>query len=44
LQRLPARFNPGFHWVFIGAAGQATPTHVDPTLTHAWLAQLRGRK
>ena len=43
-QRLPSRFRPRFHWIFIGAAQQATPTHIDPTLTHAWLTQIRGRK
>ena len=75
-ERLPSRFNPCFHWIFIGPkgahlprtsrtvcvlargfgalmqlswvcccfAGRATPTHIDPTLTHAWLTQIRGRK
>ena len=31
-ERLPQRFNPCFHWIFIGRAGHATPTHIDPTL------------
>lgn len=33
-----------FHWLFIGAAGAITPLHIDPSLTHAWLTQISGRK
>lgn len=43
-KRLPKRHHPDFHWLFLGGAGAATPLHVDPTGTHAWLTQLSGRK
>jgi Cupin-like domain len=37
-------YNQGFGWVFIGPAGTVTPLHVDLFGTHAWLAQITGRK
>ena len=37
-------YNDGFGWVFIGPAGTVTPLHVDLFGTHAWLAQIAGRK
>jgi len=43
-KKLPRRFHPDFHWLFIGGAGSTTPLHVDPTATHAWLTQISGRK
>jgi len=43
-KRLPPRHHPDFHWLFIGAAGAITPLHIDPSLTHAWLTQISGRK
>lgn len=42
--KLPRRYWPDFHWLFLGGASASTPLHVDPTLTHAWLTQLHGRK
>ena len=42
--KLPKREDPLFRWLFLGPAGAKTPLHVDPCLTHAWLAQIRGRK
>jgi len=33
-----------FSWLFIGPRGTFTPLHVDLFRTHAWLAQIRGRK
>jgi histone arginine demethylase JMJD6 len=33
-----------FSWVFIGPAGTLSPLHVDLFGTHAWLAQIAGRK
>eukprot|EP01060_Flectonema_neradi_P040201 TRINITY_DN9070_c2_g1_i1.p1 TRINITY_DN9070_c2_g1~~TRINITY_DN9070_c2_g1_i1.p1 ORF type:complete len:326 (+),score=60.73 TRINITY_DN9070_c2_g1_i1:107-1084(+) len=35
---------PKFKWLFVGPAGVRTPLHVDPCLTHAWMAQVKGRK
>ena len=35
---------PNFKWLFIGPAGVRTPLHVDPALTHAWMAQIKGEK
>lgn len=43
-RKLPKRHWPDFHWLFLGGASASTPLHVDPTLTHAWLTQLYGRK
>lgn len=43
-KKLPRRFHPDFHWLFLGGAGATTPLHVDPTATHAWLTQISGRK
>ncbi|EKX36955.1 hypothetical protein GUITHDRAFT_116822 [Guillardia theta CCMP2712] len=37
--RLPAKEDPCFRWIFVGPGGSKTPLHVDPCLTHAWLAQ-----
>ncbi|MEZ5403206.1 MAG: cupin-like domain-containing protein [Bryobacteraceae bacterium] len=34
----------GFSWIFIGPAGTLSPLHIDLFGTHAWLAQLQGRK
>lgn len=34
----------GFSWIFIGPKGTLSPLHVDLFGTHAWLAQLQGRK
>jgi len=42
--KLPKRDDPCFRWIFLGPGGSKTPLHVDPCLTHAWLAQIRGRK
>lgn len=39
--KLPAGSRPPFHWIFLGPASTHTPLHVDPLLTHAWLAQVR---
>jgi Cupin-like domain len=33
-----------FSWLFIGPKGTVSPLHVDLFGTHAWLAQLEGRK
>ena len=33
-----------FTWVFMGPAGTLSPLHVDLFATHAWLAQISGRK
>ena len=38
--KLPAASRPPFHWIFMGPGGTNTPLHVDPLLTHAWLAQV----
>ena len=43
-EKLPASARPPFHWIFCGPKGSSTPCHVDPLLTHAWLAQIVGRK
>jgi len=43
-ERLPKAWRPPFHWIFLGPRGSCTPMHIDPTLTHAWLAQIQGRK
>ncbi|CAE7627073.1 jmjd6-a [Symbiodinium sp. CCMP2592] len=43
-RKLPERHHPDFHWLFIGGEGSTTPLHVDPSETHAWLTQIRGRK
>jgi len=40
----PEAMPEDFHWLFIGAAGAITPLHIDPSLTHAWLTQISGRK
>ena len=40
----PEAMPKDFHWFFIGAAGAITPLHIDPSLTHAWLTQIAGRK
>lgn len=37
-------YNQGFGWVFLGPAATVTPLHVDLFGTHAWLAQIVGRK
>ena len=37
-------YNQSFGWVFIGPAGTVTPLHIDLFGTHAWLAQLEGKK
>jgi hypothetical protein len=37
-------YNDEFGWVFIGPAGTITPLHRDLFSTHAWLAQIHGRK
>lgn len=44
--RLPSRLRPDPppHWIFVGPAGTYTPLHLDPWATHAWFAQLQGRK
>ena len=42
--KLPKKEDPLFRWIFLGPGGSKTPLHVDPCLTHAWLAQIRGRK
>lgn len=42
--KLPKKEDPIFRWIFLGPGGSKTPLHVDPCLTHAWLAQVRGRK
>lgn len=34
----------GFSWIFIGPKGTLSPLHIDLFSTHAWLAQLQGRK
>ena len=39
--KLPVASRPPFHWIFMGPANTSTPLHVDPLLTHAWLAQVR---
>jgi len=39
--KLPAASRPPFHWIFMGPGSTSTPLHVDPLLTHAWLAQVR---
>jgi hypothetical protein len=38
--KLPAASRPPFHWIFMGPGSTNTPLHVDPLLTHAWLAQV----
>jgi hypothetical protein len=38
--KLPPASRPPFHWIFMGPGGTNTPLHVDPLLTHAWLAQV----
>lgn len=43
-KKLPKRHHPDFHWIYLGGAGSSTPTHVDPSLTSAWLTQIHGRK
>lgn len=43
-QKLPKKEDPLFRWIFLGPGGSKTPLHIDPCLTHAWLAQIRGRK
>jgi hypothetical protein len=42
--KLPKKEDPMFRWIFLGPSGSKTPLHIDPCLTHAWLAQIRGRK
>ena len=42
--KLPKKEDPMFRWIFLGPGGSKTPLHIDPCLTHAWLAQIRGRK
>lgn len=37
-------YNQGFGWIFIGPAGTVSQRHVDLFGTHAWLAQVTGRK
>lgn len=37
-------YNDGFSWVFIGPRGTWSPLHIDLFGTHAWLAQITGRK
>jgi hypothetical protein len=43
-EKFPKRKRPPFHWLFLGPRGSCTPLHIDPSLTHAWLAQIHGRK
>lgn len=45
-EKLPAKYrpSPAPHWLFLGPANTHTPLHLDPWCTHAWFAQLRGRK
>ena len=45
-ERLPRHLRPSQApcWLFIGPPGAATPLHLDPWATHAWFAQLQGRK
>ena len=38
--KLPPAARPPFHWIFMGPGHTSTPLHVDPLLTHAWLAQV----
>ena len=38
------RPSPLPRWIFVGPVGTYTPLHVDPWETHAWFAQVRGRK
>jgi hypothetical protein len=38
--KLPSKDDPCFRWIFLGPGGSKTPLHVDPCLTHAWLAQV----
>eukprot|EP01063_Lacrimia_lanifica_P018581 TRINITY_DN25481_c0_g1_i1.p1 TRINITY_DN25481_c0_g1~~TRINITY_DN25481_c0_g1_i1.p1 ORF type:complete len:329 (+),score=100.23 TRINITY_DN25481_c0_g1_i1:42-1028(+) len=35
---------PPFQWLFVGPEGVRTPLHIDPALTHAWMAQIEGHK
>ena len=44
--RLPPYLQPPRRprWIFIGPAGSYTPLHLDPWATHAWFAQIKGRK
>ncbi len=41
---VPERIRPMLRWLYIGGAGTGSPLHQDVLCTHAWLAQLRGRK
>lgn len=34
----------GFGWIFLGTEGCFTPAHTDTFSTHAWIAQISGRK
>jgi len=37
-------YNDNFSWIFIGPRGTWSPLHIDLYATHAWLAQITGRK
>jgi hypothetical protein len=44
LAELPQGARPPLRWMFIGAKGCITRTHIDPALVKSWLVQVKGRK
>jgi hypothetical protein len=44
LSELPRHMDPGYLWLFAGHRGSGSRMHRDVLGTHAWVAQLRGRK
>ncbi|MEX2205438.1 MAG: cupin-like domain-containing protein [Myxococcota bacterium] len=44
MNSVPERVRPVLRWLYIGGAGTGSSLHQDVLGTHAWLAQLRGRK
>ena len=43
-EKMEEKHRPAFQWLFLGPKGVHTPLHIDPALTHAWMAQIQGSK